>query len=175
MGLDAKSSSAPAATGSAAGTLVDKAETPARHPDARIAATGPTDYDSTVARYRVDVHAAFEAAHHLLSYRGGEEPVHGHSWRVSIEIVAAGLDAEGMAFDFVAARSALLELARRFDHRDINTVPPFDALSPTTEALATWFSEQMQERLPTARIRSATVWEGPSCSATYYPGDDGGS
>ena len=130
----------------------------------------PTDYDSPVARYCIEVHAAFEAAHHLLSYRGGSEQVHGHSWRVSIEIAAAQLDAEGMAFDFVAARQTLLELAGRFDHRDINKVPPFDTLSPTTELLATWFCERMQERLPAAEIRSATVWEGPNCSATYFPG-----
>ena len=122
-----------------------------------------------MARFRVDVHAAFEAAHHLLSYRGIEEPAHGHSWRVSIEIVAAGLDSEGMAFDFVAARQELLALAARFDHRDINTVPPFDTLSPTTERLAEWFWAQMRERLPAAEIRSATVWEGPNCSATYFP------
>ncbi len=120
-------------------------------------------------RYRVDVHAAFEAAHHLLSYRGAAEPAHGHSWRVSVEIVADGLDSEGMAFDFVAARQALLDLAALFDHRDINTVPPFDALSPTTERLAEWFCTRMRERLPTAEIRSATVWEGPNCSATCFP------
>lgn len=95
--------------------------------------------------------------------------MHGHSWRVSIEIVAAGLDSEGMAFDFVAARRELLELAARFDHRDINTVPPFDKVSPTTERLAEWFCLQMRERLPAAEIRSATVWEGPNCSATCYP------
>ena len=34
-----------------------------------------------------------------------------------------------MAFDFVAARRALLELAAQFDHRDINTVSPFDGLA----------------------------------------------
>ena len=127
-----------------------------------------------MGRYRIEVHADFEAAHHLRSYRGGAEPVHGHSWRVSIEIVAARLDAEGMAFDFVAARDALRDLAGRFDHRDINSVPPFDTLSPTTELIATWFCERMQELLPGAEIRSATVWEGPSCSATYYPSEDMG-
>ena len=90
------------------------------------------------------------------------EPVHGHSWRVSIEIAADRLDAEGMAFDFVAARRALLDLTGLFDHRDINTVPPFDTVSPTTELLATWFCDRMQEQLPSAKIRSATVWEGPT-------------
>ena len=81
-----------------------------------------------MGRYRVEVHAAFEAAHHLLSYRGGMEPAHGHSWRVSVEIAASELDGEGMAFDFVAARHALLDLAGLLDHRDINTVPPFDTV-----------------------------------------------
>ncbi len=139
-----------------------------------IAAGLPSEYDSGVGRYRVVVHAAFEAAHHLLSYRGGMEPAHGHSWRVSVEIAAMELDGEGMAFDFVAARRALLDLAGLLDHRDINTVPPFDAVSPTTERLATWFCERMRERLPSAEIRSATVWEGPHCSATYFPDAEAG-
>lgn len=124
-----------------------------------------------MGRYRVEIQAAFEAAHHLRAYRGGVEQAHGHSWRVVVEIVAAELDAEGMAFDFVAARRALLDLVALFDHRDINTVPPFDSLSPTTEHLATWFCERMRERLPAARVRSATVWEGPNCSATFIADD----
>ena len=124
-----------------------------------------------MGRYRVEVHATFEAAHHLLSYLGAAEPAHGHSWRVSVEIVADELDSEGMAFDFVAARRALLDLAALFDHRDINTVPPFDRLSPTTERLAAWFCDRMREQLPAATIRSATVWEGPNCSATYFPAE----
>lgn len=84
-----------------------------------------------------------------------------------VEIVAAELDSDGMAFDFVVARKALGDLVALFDHRDINTVPPFDRVSPTTEHLAAWFRERMQERLPGARVRSATVWEGPHCNATY--------
>jgi len=106
-----------------------------------------------------------------LAYRGRVEPAHGHSWRVAVEIAAAKLDPEGMAFDFVAARRALLDLVALFDHQDINTVPPFDTVSPTTELLATWFCERMRECLPEARVRSATVWEGPHCSATYIPDD----
>lgn len=85
--------------------------------------------------------------------------------------MADELDSEGMAFDFVAARRALLDLAALFDHRDINTVPPFDRLSPTTERLAAWFCDRMREQLPAATVRSATVWEGPNCSATYFPAE----
>ncbi|MEO8275608.1 MAG: 6-carboxytetrahydropterin synthase [Thermoanaerobaculia bacterium] len=140
----------------------------------RIAAGGASDYDATVGRYRVEVHAAFEAAHHLRAYRGATEAVHGHSWRVSIEIVATELDSEGMAFDFIAARAVLLEMVAQLDHRDINSVPPFDVVSPTTEVLARWFYDGLCAQLPDARVRSATVWEGPNCSATYIGDEEAG-
>lgn len=120
-----------------------------------------------MGRFRLTVEASFEAAHHLRSYRGAPEAAHGHSWRVAVELAADELDGEGMGFDFVPARATLEELAARFDHRDINSVAPFDQLSPTTERLAVWFCEEMQRRLPEARIASATVWEGPNCRATY--------
>ena len=125
-----------------------------------------------MSRFRLEVDAQFEAAHHLRSYRGAPESSHGHSWKVSVELVSDRLDDEGMAFDFVPARAALTELAARFDHRDINTVEPFDRISPTTENLAVYFCEEMQRRLPRAKVRATTVWEGPACRATYLPEED---
>lgn len=119
--------------------------------------------------YVLRVVARFEAAHHLTSYKGAPEPNHGHSWRVEAVLAAPELDAEGMAFDFVEVKTALAELAGRFDHGDINTVPPFDRVSPTTERIAAWFYERLAERLPSAPLAEVTVWEGPDCSATYRP------
>jgi 6-pyruvoyltetrahydropterin/6-carboxytetrahydropterin synthase len=119
--------------------------------------------------YLLRVTARFEAAHHLTSYRGAPEPVHGHSWRVEAALGAAELDGEGMAFDFVEVQSALRKLASRLDHRDLNTVPPFDRTSPTTERIAAWFFAALAERLPAAPLVEVTVWEGPDCSATYRP------
>ena len=117
--------------------------------------------------YVLRVRESFEAAHHLTSYKGSVEPSHGHSWTVEAAIEAAELDEEGL--DFVEVRDALRELAGRFDHRDINTVPPFDTTSPTTERLAAWFFDRLTERLPEAGFSEVTVWEGPACSATYRP------
>ena len=119
--------------------------------------------------YRLRVVARFEAAHHLTSYKGAPEPSHGHSWRVEAVLRAGRLDAEGMAFDFVEVQAALRELAARFHHNDINTVPPFDRESPTTERIAAWFFEALTRRLPAAPLAEVTVWEGPDCSATYQP------
>lgn len=122
-----------------------------------------------MATYTLRVQARFEAAHHLTSYKGAPEVAHGHSWRVEAALAAGGLDGEGMAFDFVEVRGALLELAAALDHRDINGVPPFDRVSPTTERIAEWFFERLSQRLPAAPLAEVTVWEGPDCSATYRP------
>jgi 6-pyruvoyltetrahydropterin/6-carboxytetrahydropterin synthase len=122
-----------------------------------------------VPSYLLRVTSRFEAAHHLTSYKGAPEPSHGHSWRVEAALAAEDLDGEGMAFDFVEVKGALDELARRLDHRDVNSVPPFDRTSPTTERIAAWFFTELSARLPRAPLAEVTVWEGPDCSATYRP------
>jgi 6-pyruvoyltetrahydropterin/6-carboxytetrahydropterin synthase len=127
-------------------------------------------------RYELLVRARFEAAHHLTAYRGAPEPVHGHSFRVEARIAAAELGPEGYAVDFVELQGALDELAGRFRHADVNTVPPFDRLSPTAEHLARWFFDELQtwlesrlgeERTRRARVVAVTLWEGPDCAATF--------
>ncbi len=122
--------------------------------------------------YTLHVESRFEAAHHLTSYRGEMEPIHGHSWRVRAELQTGELDAEGMGFDFVEIETALKGLVARFHHRHINDVPPFDRLSPTTERLARWFFDRLVQELPAAPFVGVRVWEGPTCSASYRPGRD---
>jgi 6-pyruvoyltetrahydropterin/6-carboxytetrahydropterin synthase len=119
--------------------------------------------------YLVRVRARFEAAHHLLSYRGVPERNHGHSWSVEAVLRAEALDPEGMAFDFVAAKQVLEELARRLDHGDVNAVEPFDRVTPSTENLASWFHARLSERLP-IEVAEVTVWEGPDCAVTFRAG-----
>jgi 6-pyruvoyltetrahydropterin/6-carboxytetrahydropterin synthase len=119
--------------------------------------------------FRLRVRARFEAAHHLTTYRGAVEPNHGHSWRVEAVLEAGGLDADGLAFDFLEVKAALQEICGLVDHRDLNTVPPFDRESPTTERIAAWFFDGLARRLPGAPLAEVEVWEGPDCSASYRP------
>lgn len=119
--------------------------------------------------WTLEVAGRFEAAHRLHSWRGAPEPVHGHSWRVVARLETGGLDAEGMAFDFVAVRDALATLTAAVDHKDLNALPPFDRESPTTERVARWFFDELRARLPGAPLAAVTLFEGPDCSATYRP------
>lgn len=122
-----------------------------------------------MALYTLKVRDRFEAAHALRSYQGAPEVNHGHSWQVEVVLRTPELDAEGMGFDFVAIRRELRTLAARFDHADINAVPPFDVLSPTTEHIARHFFEELSRLLPSATLSAVTIWEGPDCSATFEP------
>lgn len=121
-------------------------------------------------RYTVKIEARFESAHYLWSYRGIQEPLHGHSYKVEAVIAGPdfGLDQDSLAVDFVSSREALVELAKRFDYKCINDVPPFDGINPSAENIARWFHEQLSSSVGTGgQVLAITVWEGPVSSATY--------
>ncbi len=120
---------------------------------------------------RVTVTARFEAAHHLLHYRGQPEPLHGHSYRVEVTLEADRLDADDLAVDFVEARESLSGIARELDYRNINDHPAFLGRNTSAENLARHFAGRMAAALPAgaARVAEVTVWEGPENRATYVP------
>lgn len=73
----------------------------------------------TDERYRVRVtkdHLVFSAAH-FITFNGNIcERLHGHNWRVAVE-VAGPLDENSYVFDFIALRDAALKLVGELDHR----------------------------------------------------------
>lgn len=73
----------------------------------------------TTERYRVRVtkdHLVFSAAH-FITFNGNIcERLHGHNWRVAVE-VAGPLDENSYVFDFIALRDAAQKLVGELDHR----------------------------------------------------------
>jgi 6-pyruvoyltetrahydropterin/6-carboxytetrahydropterin synthase len=121
--------------------------------------------------YRVTVEARFEAAHHLIHYRGQPEPLHGHSYRVEVAIESAELDADDLAIDFVAARNAVRAIAAELDYRNINDHPAFAGRNTSAENIARHFAERIDASttLAPARVAEVVVWEGPENRASYRP------
>ena len=121
--------------------------------------------------YRVTVTARFEAAHNLIDYKGGPEPLHGHSYRVEAIIEADRLTAQDLAVDFVPARRALEAIAKEFDYGYINEHPAFAGRNTSAENLARHFADRLETSgsLGKARVAEVTVWEGPENRATYVP------
>jgi len=120
--------------------------------------------------FRVTVEARFEAAHHLLHYRGQPEPLHGHSYRVEVVFEAATLDPDDLAVDFVAAREAVVRLAAELDYRNINDHPAFAGRNTSAENIARHFAERLKGAAPgISRVAEVVVWEGPQNRASYRP------
>ena len=71
------------------------------------------------AQFRVRVtkdHLVFSAAH-FITFNGNIcERLHGHNWRVAVE-VAGPLDENSYVFDFIALRDATQKLVGELDHR----------------------------------------------------------
>jgi 6-pyruvoyltetrahydropterin/6-carboxytetrahydropterin synthase len=70
-------------------------------------------------RYRVLLtkdHLVFSAGH-FITYNGDIcERLHGHNWRVAVE-VEGDLDENGYVFDFIALRDATQKIVLEVDHR----------------------------------------------------------
>jgi 6-pyruvoyltetrahydropterin/6-carboxytetrahydropterin synthase len=121
--------------------------------------------------YRVTVSARFEAAHNLIDYPGGPEPLHGHSYRVEAVLDSKDLQQHDLAVDFVAARKAVEAIAREFDYKYINDHPAFTGRNTSAENLARYFAERLETSgvLGWTRVAEVTVREGPDNRATYLP------
>jgi 6-pyruvoyltetrahydropterin/6-carboxytetrahydropterin synthase len=120
-------------------------------------------------RFSVFKETDFAAAHFLREYCNQCENLHGHNYRVRVYVGADELDATGMVIDFVQLKAAMMEVVLRFDHHNINEVPPFDSLNPTAEHVARYIAEEVAARLDNERVRvtECHLWETDRSCAIY--------
>jgi 6-pyruvoyltetrahydropterin/6-carboxytetrahydropterin synthase len=115
---------------------------------------------------------SFSAAHQIRGHTGGCENLHGHNYRVRVQVQAAELDRLGMVIDFADLKAVVGEILGRFDHRVINELAPFDERNTTAELLAEWVCREAERRLasdPRLRVRRVEVWESDSSCAVFEP------
>ena len=121
--------------------------------------------------YRISVEQHFDAAHALRGYKGKCEALHGHRFRVVAKIEAKALDDIGLAYDFTELKRHLTESISRFDHTNLNDIPPFDKLNPSSENIAANIFEDLTSRLSGDKITltAVEVWESPQTGVSYSP------
>lgn len=117
---------------------------------------------------RVTVEIA--AAHHLRGYRGKCENAHGHNYKVQATVCSGDLDQTGLSIDFGVLREKLATVAGRFDHTDLNRLPEFEKLNPSSENLARVIYRGLAEALAGEQVEllSVSVWETTGSSVTYH-------
>ncbi len=123
-------------------------------------------------QYVVRVNTEFAAAHVLRGYAGACERIHGHTWKVEVEVVVHRLDALGMGIDTHELTGALAGIISELDHRLLNEIPPFDEVNPTAENVASLVYGRVAGIIQIAhgdrvQMRAVTVRENDRSSVTY--------
>lgn len=116
----------------------------------------------------IDTH--FSAGHHLRDYPGNCERPHGHNWSVKVTVRATELDSLGMGIDFRTIKDAVGKIMGEIDHCDLNSHPAFQDKNPSSENIAVYIYESLQDDLHSDRysLFSIQVGETPHSSVIYY-------
>ncbi len=121
------------------------------------------------ACYTMKVVTDFAAAHALRDYPGVCARLHGHNWKVEIEVTASQLDNIGMGLDFGDIKTAAKKLLGDLDHRNLNDLEPFDSINPTAENIAAHLYKNLSHELNTENVSvsKVTLWETERACVSY--------
>jgi 6-pyruvoyltetrahydropterin/6-carboxytetrahydropterin synthase len=107
----------------------------------------------------------FSAAHHLLNYEGACENQHGHNWLVEVYVTGKQLDKSNILIDYKVIKKELKSILDNLDHQDINELPEFKGISPSSEIIAKFIYDKMKKKIKL--VSKVSVWETPTSCASY--------
>jgi 6-pyruvoyltetrahydropterin/6-carboxytetrahydropterin synthase len=121
--------------------------------------------------YIVSVDSKFASAHYLRGYDGDCARVHGHTWKVTVDISVEDLDELGISLDFKKVSEVLEDITAKFDHRNLNEIDEFLTENPTAENIARIIYISMDYLLKgkNVKIDSVTVAESEKYRIKYKP------
>ena len=120
--------------------------------------------------FHIFIKSHFSAGHHLRDYPGNCERPHGHNWKVEVTVKADCLDNLGMGLDFKALKNEVNKVLDTLDHHDLNEHADFQSVNPSSENIAVYIFNNLQNILSTDRygIHSVTVRETDNSGVTYF-------
>lgn len=111
----------------------------------------------------------FASAHSLRGYPGDCAKLHGHNWKIEVQVAGEKLNEVGMVIDFKEIKRHAKEVVKELDHTFLNDHPHFQETNPTAENIAVYLFREIQSRINTDQVRmhSLTVWENDRNCVTY--------
>lgn len=116
--------------------------------------------------FEVKVESHFSSAHHLLNYQGECENQHGHNWKVEVYARGEQLDKANILIDFKVLKSKVNKVVDYLDHTDINELPEFKDVSPSSEIISKFIYDELKKEIP--QIYKVSVWETERARASYW-------
>ena len=135
--------------------------------------------------YTVRTEECFDSAHFLAGYDGKCKNIHGHRWRVVLEVSKENLDDGGMVIDFTDLKHELKNFADTLDHafiiekgslryethkallEDDFKIVEVD-FRPTAETFAKYIFDEFKNK--GYDVRAVEVYETPKNCARYEEG-----
>jgi 6-pyruvoyltetrahydropterin/6-carboxytetrahydropterin synthase len=118
------------------------------------------------------VRDTFAAAHRLELFHGKCEELHGHNFKVEALFQGEKVGPEGMVVDFAVLKKHLRQIIADLDHKYINEIPFFRERASSSEYLALYVYERLQDVLAgeSVSVREVRVWESENAYAAYGGG-----
>ncbi|MFO7765499.1 MAG: 6-carboxytetrahydropterin synthase QueD [Pelovirga sp.] len=119
--------------------------------------------------YHLSIITSFAAAHNLLHYQGDCENLHGHNWKVEVTVTTDTLDHAGLGIDFKILKKHTREIMNYLDHKYLNDLEAFREISPSSEQIARFVFERLEDSLSENEVvvQKVTVWESDNAYAAY--------
>ena len=121
--------------------------------------------------FELKVVTHFAAAHQLTMVAKKCENLHGHNWKIEVYIAGDKLNEAGVVMDFGEIKGHLADIKKSLDHRFLNELECFQKGNPSSENIARFIAETMQEKIaePGIRVSRVSAWESENACATYIP------
>jgi 6-pyruvoyltetrahydropterin/6-carboxytetrahydropterin synthase len=111
----------------------------------------------------------FASAHSLNGYDGDCARLHGHNWKIEVEIIGYKLNEIGMIIDFKKIKKYTKEVISELDHSYLNDHPYFTDKNPTAENIAKFIFQKIQSKIENKQVKiyKLTVWENDRNCVIY--------
>lgn len=119
--------------------------------------------------YKLKVISQFAAAHQLRDYDGDCEKLHGHNWKIEVQVTGNKLGKDGLLIDFRVVKHATKKILDRLDHGFLNELEPFKTLNPSSENIACFLFQALSRELNSEAIKvnEVTAWESDTACSSY--------
>ncbi|PJI08455.1 MULTISPECIES: 6-carboxytetrahydropterin synthase QueD [Clostridium] len=131
--------------------------------------------------YILKIEDNFDSAHFLRGYKGKCANIHGHRWKVQVEIQSSQL-IDGMVEDFTVLKMSIKDIIRFYDHALIIEKGSLRSLTfnclkedgfriieldfrPTAENFSKLFYDEISKL--NYNVKKVTVYETPNNCASY--------
>ncbi|MFL2568604.1 MAG: 6-carboxytetrahydropterin synthase QueD [Gammaproteobacteria bacterium] len=119
--------------------------------------------------YTLTTFVEFSSAHVLNGHEGPCKRMHGHNWKVEVEVSGDKLDNIGMVIDFKKIRHMTNKVVDELDHRFLNDLTAFKKVNPTAENIAEYIHVELTKLINNDKIvvKSIKLWETNKSAVTY--------